>query len=58
MTEVGSTRRFQLNELEELYNETYENARIYKAKTKVFHDKHISRKTFDPNQKCGCLMSS
>ena len=40
-----------LNKLEELRNEAYENACIYKAKTKAFYDKHISRKTFEPNQK-------
>ena len=51
MTQAGSTRRLQLNELEELRNEAYENARIYRAKTKVFHDKHSNRKTFEPNQK-------
>jgi len=38
-----------LNELDELRNEAYENAKIYKAKTKAFHDKMISRKSFEPN---------
>ena len=42
MTQVDFTRRLQLNELEELRNETYENARIYKTKMKAFHDKHIN----------------
>jgi len=51
MAQVDSTHKLQLNELEELRNEAYENARIYKAKTKAFHDKHINRKTFEPNQK-------
>ena len=51
MAQASFTCRFQLNELEELRNEAYENARIYKAKVKAFHDKHISRKTFEPNQK-------
>ena len=40
-----------MNELDELRNEAYENAKIYKAKTKAFHDKTISRKSFQPNQK-------
>ena len=31
-------RFFQLNELEELRNEAYDNARIYKDKTKKRHD--------------------
>ena len=38
---VSSNRRLQLNELDELRNEAYENAKIYKAKTKTFHDKMI-----------------
>ena len=29
---------FQLNELEELRNEAYDNVRIYKDKTKKLHD--------------------
>ena len=51
MAQASSTSRLQLNELEELCNEAYENARIYKARIKTIHDKHINRKTFEPNQK-------
>jgi len=51
MKQAGSNRRLQLNELEELRNEAYENAKIYKVKTKAFYDKTISRKSFEPNQK-------
>ena len=40
----------QLSELEEFRNEAYENARIYKEKTKAWHDKHIVRKEFEPSQ--------
>ena len=40
----------QLSELEKLRQEAYENSKIYKEKMKAFHDKHISRKTFEPNQ--------
>ncbi|CAN6692013.1 unnamed protein product [Malus baccata var. baccata] len=36
---VGIHRKLQLNELEEIRHEAYENARIYKEKTKAFHDK-------------------
>ena len=32
-------------------NKAYENATIYKAKTKAFLDKMISRKSFEHNQK-------
>ncbi|CAA7397840.1 unnamed protein product [Spirodela intermedia] len=41
----------QLNELEELRNEAYESSKIYKAKTKAFHDKHIVRRQIQPKQK-------
>ncbi|CAN6711676.1 unnamed protein product [Malus baccata var. baccata] len=43
---AGIHRRLQLNELDEIRHEAYENARIYKAKTKAFHDKMIHGKTF------------
>ena len=40
-----------MNELEELRRESYESSRIYKERRKLFHDKTIARKTFEPNQK-------
>ena len=39
-------RLLQLNELEELRNEAYDNARIYKEKTKKWHDQRILRREF------------
>ncbi|XP_059638711.1 uncharacterized protein LOC132280983, partial [Cornus florida] len=51
LKQAGSNRALQLNELEELRNDAYENAKIYKAKTKAFHDKHIVKKSFAPGQK-------
>ena len=39
-------RLLQLNELEELRNEAYDNARIYKDKTKKWHDQKILRREF------------
>ena len=39
-------RLLQMNELEELRNEAYDNSRIYKDKTKKWHDKKILRKEF------------
>ena len=39
-------RLLQLNELEELRNEAYDNARIYKDKTKKWNDQRILRKDF------------
>ena len=39
-------RLLQINELEELRDEAYDNARIYKEKTKRWHDKKILRREF------------
>ena len=39
-------RLLQMNELEELRNEAYDNAIIYKDKTKRWHDQKIMRKEF------------
>ena len=39
-------RLLQMNELEELRNEAYDNARIYKDKTKKWPDQKISRREF------------
>ena len=39
-------RLLQLNELEELRNEAYDNAKIYKDKTKKWHDQQILRREF------------
>ncbi|CAN6583905.1 unnamed protein product [Malus baccata var. baccata] len=41
---AGEKRKLQLNELDEIHREAYENACIYKDKTKAFHDKQILRK--------------
>ncbi|CAN6567537.1 unnamed protein product [Malus baccata var. baccata] len=48
---AGIHRKLQLNELEEIRNEAYENARLYKEKTKAFHDKTIHTKSFSVGQK-------
>ncbi|XP_070665150.1 uncharacterized protein [Malus domestica] len=48
---AGSHRKLQLHELDEIRNEAYENARIYKEKTKAFHDKMFRGKTFSIGQK-------
>ncbi|KAM1972846.1 hypothetical protein FF1_019357 [Malus domestica] len=44
-------RKLQLNEPEEIRNEAYENAHIYKEKTKEAHHKMIHGKTFSVGQK-------
>ena len=38
----------QMNELDKMRRESYESSRIYKERVKLFHDKHIVRKTFEP----------
>ncbi|KAM1476261.1 hypothetical protein ACFX1S_038130 [Malus domestica] len=48
---VGVHRKLQLNELDEIRYEAYENARIYKEMTKAFHDKIIRGKSFSIGQK-------
>ncbi|CAM8999394.1 unnamed protein product [Rhodiola kirilowii] len=44
-------RVLQLHELEEIRNEAYESARIYKEKTKKWHDKRIFRREFKRGEK-------
>ena len=51
LDQAGKERLLQLQELQELRNESYQNAEIYKAKNKVFHDKHINRKIFHVHDK-------
>ncbi|CAN6547390.1 unnamed protein product [Malus baccata var. baccata] len=51
LEEAGSQRRLQLNELDEIRHEAYDNASIYKQKTKAFHDNMIRGKSFSIRQK-------
>jgi hypothetical protein len=51
LDEAGLHRKLQLQELEEIRNDAFESAMIYKEKTKAFHDKMIRRKTFVVGQK-------
>nr|GME10620.1 Pro-Pol polyprotein [Ipomoea batatas]GME10627.1 Pro-Pol polyprotein [Ipomoea batatas] len=51
MKKAGEERKLQLQELEELRLDAYENSRIYKEKTKMFHDNMILRKIFEVGQK-------
>ena len=44
-------RKLQINELEELRNDAYENAKILKVRIKTYHDNIISRKIFEIGQK-------
>ncbi|XP_065854963.1 uncharacterized protein [Euphorbia lathyris] len=49
--EAGEERKLQLQELEELRTEAYESSRIYKQKSKNYHDSLLSRKQFQVGQK-------
>ncbi|XP_031282520.1 uncharacterized protein LOC116141123 [Pistacia vera] len=44
-------RKLQLQELEEIRNDAYESSRIYKEKTKAFHDQLISTKKISIGEK-------
>lgn len=50
MKAAGEKRLLQLNEMEEFRNNAYENAKIYKEKTKRWHDKHIQKQEFKEGQ--------
>ena len=50
MEAVGQKRLLQLNEMDEMRLDSYENARIYKEKTKRWHDRKISQRCFEPGQ--------
>ena len=43
---AGKKRLLQLNELEELRLNAYDNAKLYKDRTKLWHDNHLSKKKF------------
>ncbi|XP_016164791.1 uncharacterized protein LOC107607337 [Arachis ipaensis] len=47
---AGEKRLLQLNKLDEFRLEAYENAKIYKERTKRWHDKKIARRNFEPGQ--------
>lgn len=48
--QAGEKRKLQLCELDELRKDAYDSSRIYKEKTKDWHDKHILRRKFYPGQ--------
>ena len=43
---AGKKRLLQLNELDELWMNAYENAKLYKDRTKIWHNKHLLKKEF------------
>ena len=50
LKETDELRKFQMSELKELRNEAYISTHPYKERMKLFHDKKIVRKTFEPSQ--------
>ncbi|GKA13432.1 hypothetical protein Tco_0693078 [Tanacetum coccineum] len=52
LIDAGKKRMFQLHELDELRHQTYENSRLYKPRTKVWHDRKLKmRKEFKHGNK-------
>lgn len=51
LDEAGKKRMLDLHELEELRDNAYENAKLYKEMIKKFHDKHVVNKSFEPGMK-------
>jgi transposase InsO family protein len=51
LDDASQLRKLQINELEEIINDAYENLRIHKAKIKKFYEKKMLRKTFNVGQK-------
>nr|GFA28870.1 reverse transcriptase domain-containing protein [Tanacetum cinerariifolium] len=47
LTVTGDHRKIQLNELNELRDQAYENSLIYKEKTKRIHDSKIKNRVFN-----------
>jgi dTDP-4-amino-4,6-dideoxygalactose transaminase len=48
---AGIKRKMQLSELDEWHEKAYHNAKIYKERTKRWHDKRIKKKSFTSGDK-------
>ncbi|GJU81771.1 hypothetical protein Tco_1284136 [Tanacetum coccineum] len=58
---AGDHRKVQLNELNELRDQAYENSLIYKEKTKKIHDSKIKNRDcpdFEASRACGFVLRS
>ncbi|CAM8886300.1 unnamed protein product [Rhodiola kirilowii] len=51
MKAAGEKILLQLNELDEIRLDSYENARIYKERTKKWHDKQTVRREFNEGER-------
>ena len=45
---AGIKRKMQLSELDEWREKAYHNSKIYKERTKRWHDKRLKKKDFEP----------
>lgn len=50
MKAVGEKRLLQLIKIDEFYLHAYENSKMYKDKTKRWHDRQIQGRVFEPGQ--------
>jgi hypothetical protein len=48
---AGATRKLQIEELQELRRDAYDNAKLSKERTKIFHDRSIIKKSFEIGHK-------
>jgi len=46
---AGERRLIQLNEVNEIQIHAHDNSKLYKERTKAYHDKKILTRTFEPN---------
>ena len=51
MKQAGEKQKLELVELEELRHDAYENAKLYKERTKAYHAKQLVKKEFHVGQK-------
>ncbi|XP_016199491.1 uncharacterized protein LOC107640486 [Arachis ipaensis] len=54
---AGEKRLLQLKELDEFRNSAYENVKLYEEKIKMWHDKKIATRTFEPSEQVLLLNS-
>ena len=57
LKEAGEKRLLQLDELEEFRLHAYENTKLYKERTKLYHDSKIQDRKFKPGQQVLLLKS-
>jgi hypothetical protein len=55
---VGTKRKIQIAELEEWRKKAYQSAKLYKERTKRWHDKRVKTNQFKSGDKISCLTLS